>query len=94
MTVYLKSTKFEEKINLEDVLSIPIIVGPTTYLIGDFVESRLSNALASISRADGDIHITVDADLEDGVDTVSSQAIYTKFAENYNYPSGISYKTG
>lgn len=94
MSIYLKSSKFEEKISIDDVLSIPISVGSTTYFIGDFVESRLSNALASISREDGDIQITVDADLEDGVDTVSSQAAYTEYASNYKYPAGISYKTG
>lgn len=94
MSIYLKSSKFEEKISIENVLSIPIVVGSTTYLLGDFVESRLSNALASISREDGDIQITVDADLEDGIDTVSSQAAYTEFASQYKYPAGISYKTG
>jgi len=93
MSVYIKTDKFGDRVTIEDILGIPIAVWNTTYLLGDLIDSRLSNAIASISRSNGDIQITVDADLEDGMDTVSSQAAYTQFASGYKYPPGISYKT-
>lgn len=94
MNIILKSSKFEDDVRLEDILSLPISLGTITYSLGDFVESTLSNATASVSRTDGDVEITVDADLEDGFDTVSTQRTFLDFAEKYEFPSGISYKTG
>jgi multidrug efflux pump subunit AcrB len=50
-----------------------------------------SNATASVNRTDGDIQITVGADLEPGVDSVKTTATITKYAEEYTYPAGVSY---
>ena len=87
MNVILKSSKFDTNVRLEDVLAIPLYVGPTRYLVGDFVDSQISNATASITRENGNIQITVDADLETGIDSVSTQAEFKKFAEGYVYPA-------
>ena len=92
MSVILKSSQFTNTVNLEDVLSIPISIGTTTYRVGDFVESRLTNATASISREDGNIQIAVDSDLEPSVDSVSTQTNFIKYADGYNFPSGVSYQ--
>lgn len=92
MNVVLKSSQFGDDVRVEDVLSIPLTVGTTTYHIGDFVESRLTNATASITRENGDIQITVDADLEVGFDTLVAQKALTDFASSYEFPSGVSYK--
>lgn len=94
MSLYLKSSKFGDTIQLEDVLAIPISLGQTKYLVGDFVESQISNSLLSISRENWDIQITVDADLETGVDTIASQTRYVEFAKSYAYPRWISYQAG
>ena len=92
MSVILKSSQFRESIVLEDILSIPIAVWTINYRIGDFVESQLTNATASITRVDWDIQITVDADIEEWGDTVSTQKSFAEFAAKYDFPSGISYK--
>ncbi len=94
MSVILKSSQFLDDVRIEDILSVPIVVGQTTYQIGDFVESQLTNATASITRVDGDIEITVDADLKEWGDTVSTQKKFTEYANTYEFPSGITSKAG
>lgn len=79
---------------MEDILSIPITVGQTTYVVSDLVDNKINNATEKISRNDGDIQITVDADLEDGVDSVATQAEFIKFAQGYTFPSGVHYEAG
>jgi hypothetical protein len=49
---------------MENILSIPITIGNTSYNIGDFVESTITNATATVSREDGKIQITVESNLE------------------------------
>lgn len=94
MSVILKSSQFREDVRIEDILSVPVVARETTYQIGDFIESEITNATASITRVDGDIEITVDADLEEWVDTVSAQSIFSEYANTYEFPSGITFKVG
>lgn len=94
MSVILKSSQFREDVRIEDILSVPVVAWETTYQIGDFIESEITNATASITRVDGDIEITVDADLEEWVDTVSVQSIFSEYANTYEFPSGITFKVG
>lgn len=94
MDIILKSSQFSSEVSLEDVLAIPISSGPNTYVIGDFVDSQITNATASITRQDGDIQITVDGDMEQGMDSISTQATFVQFAEKYEYPQGITYAVG
>ena len=60
MNVIIKSSKFDTDVRLENILAIPLTVGQTRYLVGDFIDSQISNATASIVREDGNIQITVD----------------------------------
>ncbi len=64
MDIILKSSQFVSNVRLEDVLAIPLVVGQTSYVVWDFVESKLTNATASVTRENGNIQITVDADLK------------------------------
>jgi multidrug efflux pump subunit AcrB len=75
-------------------LNIPINVGSTTYRISNFVDNRIENAIASVKRENGNIQITVDSDLEKGIDTLTTQKAIETFAQSYNFPAGISYGTG
>lgn len=94
MNVILKSSQFTGDIRIENILAIPITIGQNTFLIGDFIENKITNSTALISRENGDIQITVDADLDTGVDSVSTQAAFVAYAQSYLYPPGISYKAG
>ena len=64
MDVKIRSDRFTESVKMEDILSIPIVVGDTSYVIRDFVDTTITNATATVSREDGRIQITVDANLE------------------------------
>ncbi len=91
MNVVLKSDTFQSGAHMEDVLNIPFTVWPNTYRIGDFVDTKTQNAVASIAREDGKIQITVDADLDTGMDTVTKQAKFEEFAKAYTFPKWVSY---
>lgn len=92
MNVVLKQSNFREKVNIDEILSTTFTIGQHTYQIGNFVDYSPKNAIASIQREDGKILITVDADLEDGVDSYSTQNKFEEFAKSYTFPSGISYE--
>lgn len=94
MSIILKTDTFQKESRMEDILSIPFTVGPTTYTVGNFVDTRTQNAIASVNREDGKVQISVEADLENGVDSVSSQAGFVEYASRYQFPAGISYKAG
>jgi len=64
MDVKVKVSKFGDDVRLEDILSIPIAIGNTNYIVGDFVDSTLTNATATVSRENGKIQITVESNLE------------------------------
>jgi multidrug efflux pump subunit AcrB len=91
MNIILKTSQFQDEIKPEDILAIPLQVWPISYVVWDFVEVKLTNATARVAREDGKIQITVDGDLEQGIDTVTMQRQYEEFAKSYPYPPGISY---
>jgi multidrug efflux pump subunit AcrB len=94
MSVILKTDTFQKESRMEDILSIPFTVGSTTYTVGNFVDTRTQNAIASVNREAGKVQIAVEADLEKWVDSVSSQSAFVAYANKYQFPVGISYKAG
>jgi multidrug efflux pump subunit AcrB len=90
--IIVKSSQFARDIDINNILSLPISIGQTTYRAGDFIESAISNATANISRQDGKIEITIDADAENVKETAELKTRFTAFADAYKYPAGISYK--
>ena len=94
MNIVLKSDRFIQEAKMEDILGISFVVWNSTYKIGNFVDTKVQNAIASVNRENGKVQITVEWDLELGVDTLSSQAQFQKFAESYNFPAGIAFEIG
>lgn len=92
MNIVLKSDRFIQEAKLEDILGISFTIGATTYKIGNFVDNKVQNAIASVNRENGKVQITVEGDLDLGVDTLSTQTVFQKYADAYNFPTGISYK--
>lgn len=64
MDVKIKTDKFSDDVKMDDILSIPINVGNANFVIRDFVDTTLSNAIAVVTREDGNIQITVESDIE------------------------------
>ena len=77
---------------MENILSIPFTIGTTSYRVGEFLDTKTQNAIASVNRENGKVQIAVEADLETGVDSVSSQAAFVDYASKYQFPPGISYR--
>lgn len=91
MNIVLKSDKFIKEAKMEDILGLSFIIWPTTYKVGNFVDNKVQNAIASVNRESGKVQITVEWDLELGVDTLSTQAVFQEYAKSYNFPEGITY---
>lgn len=91
MNVLLKTDTFLSGAKMEDVLGIKFTVGQTEYRVGNFVDTKAQNAIALVKRENGKVQITVDADLEAGLDTTKAQAQFESYAKGYNFPKGISY---
>lgn len=92
MNVIIKSDTFRNEAKMEDILWISFTVWTNTYKIGNFVETKTQNAIASVNREDGKVQISVESDLEKWIDTISTQAKFVEFAKTYKFPNGISYK--
>jgi multidrug efflux pump subunit AcrB len=92
--IVVKSSQFIWDVDVNNILSLPLSAGQLTYRVGDFIESQISSATANISRQDGKIQITIDADAEDVKQNISLQAQYVEFAKTYPYPEGIAYAVG
>ncbi|MBX9809074.1 efflux RND transporter permease subunit, partial [Candidatus Gracilibacteria bacterium] len=50
--------------------------------------------IASVSREGGKVQISVESDLEKGIDSISTQAKFVEFASKYKFPAGISFRAG
>jgi HAE1 family hydrophobic/amphiphilic exporter-1 len=61
------------------------------YQIWNFIEYNTTNSIASVAREDWKIIISVQADLEKWLDTVSTQAKFEEYAKSYDFPAWISY---
>ena len=64
MDVNVKSSRFSDDVKMEDILSLPIVIGNSTYLVQDFIDSTLTNATATVARENGKIQITVESNLD------------------------------
>ncbi len=62
--------------------------------LSDVAMVNTDPSLTSIKRVDGDIVISVEADLDQWLQPTNFQPKLEEFAKNYKYPSGISYKAG
>ena len=94
MNIVLKSDRFIQEAKMEDILGISFVVWNNNYKVGNFIDTKVQNAIASVNRENGKVQITVEGDLNIGVDTLSTQAIFQKYADTYNFPTGISYAIG
>lgn len=94
MDMIIKQSNFRDIINVDDILNSTFTYMWKTYQVWNFANYSPSNSIASISREDWKIVIVVEADVEKWVDTISTQAKYEEFANNYEFPLGISYIRG
>jgi HAE1 family hydrophobic/amphiphilic exporter-1 len=94
LDVILKYAQFINVIKPDDILGHTFSVGSKTYRMGDFIDPVFKNAVASVKREAGLITVSIGADFETGINATEVQSEFTAFAKNYDFPPGISYKTG
>lgn len=94
MDIILKNTAFDGDVSPDDILSIPFHMGNMTYRIGDFLTVSPQNATEHITRKDGDISITVGADVTEAGNALVITDAIMKYAESYTFPAGIRYTSG
>ncbi|MDD3646082.1 MAG: efflux RND transporter permease subunit [Candidatus Gracilibacteria bacterium] len=82
---------FEETLNPDDVENIIVNTKIGKIRVGDFANFEFKKAVNSITRENGDVVISVGSDVEDGYLPTQIQPLLDMFAQDYNYPEGISY---
>ena len=92
--IVLGIAEFEDNLNPQDIMDLVITTRIGDVRVGDYASFSFEPGLSSISREDGKITIGANSDLEPGVLPSEIQPKLIEFAENYNYPEGISYTAG
>lgn len=92
--IVLKDDSFLGDVTPEKIKNIDLAVWKNIYKIGDFLDFKPQNSVASISRENGKIEIAISADLVDGANSIAVNKQILDFAKNYNFEKNISYSSG
>ena len=92
--IVLSVAEFEDTLNPIDILNLTIPTRIGEIRVGDYADFAFEPGLSSIIREDGKITIGANSDLEAGILPSEIQPKLIEYAENYNYPEGISYTAG
>jgi len=90
----LSVAEFEDNLNPKDINDLIINTQVGKIRVGDYADFQFEPGLSSISREDGKISIAANSDLEPWILPTEIQPQLIEFAENYNYPEGVSYTAG
>lgn len=92
--VVVKVAEYVDAVDPQAIVGHQFAFGGKSYRIGDFVDSTVKNAVASVKREDGKITITVEGDVEKDVLPAEIQTKFESYAKSYAFPTGISYSKG
>lgn len=92
--IVLKLQTFADDVSPEMLYNLVIATKAWSVRLSDIATVSTDPSLTSIKRVDGDIVLSVEADLDQGLKPTEFQPKLEEFAKNYDYPVGISYKTG
>lgn len=92
MDITVKSDTHYTALNLEKILGQKITTKSGPLTLGSLVTYQFSNALIDVRRVDGDLTISVESDVRDGFKAGDLLIELNKYAEEYAYPEGVSYK--
>ena len=92
--IVLSVAEFEDNLNPKDINDLIINTQVGKIRVGDYADFQFEPGLSSISREDGKISIAANSDLEPWILPTEIQPQLIEFAENYNYPEGVSYTAG
>lgn len=92
--VVVKTAEYVDAVDPQAIMGHNFAFGGKTYRIGDFVDSNVKNAVASVKREDGKITVTVEGDTEKDVLPAPVQSKFEAFASTYEFPAGITFSKG
>ena len=90
--IVLKLKPFVDDVSPETLYNLMITTKAGQIRLSDIATIATDPSLTSVKRVDGDIVISVEADLEQWLQPTNFQPKLEEFAKNYNYPTGISTK--
>ena len=91
--IVLSIAEFEDSVSPEDIEDLLVTTRIGKIRVWDYASFSFEPALSSIGRLDGKINISVESELENGVLPTDIQPQLIDFAEQYNFPEGISYSS-
>lgn len=92
--VVVRTAEYSDAIDPQAIINHNFAYAGKTYRIGDFVDSTVKNAVASVKREEGKITIVAEGDVEKDVLPAGIQSKYEEFANAYEFPAGISFSKG
>ncbi|MFB0965809.1 MAG: efflux RND transporter permease subunit, partial [Patescibacteria group bacterium] len=92
--VVVKVAEYVDAVDPQAIVGHQFAFGGKNYRIGDFIDSTVKNAVASVKREDGKITITVEGDVEKDVLPAGLQTKFEEYAKSYEFPAGITYSKG
>ena len=94
INLIVKYAQFVNEVDPDLLLSHIFKYAGKDYRLGDFIDAKVTNAVASIKREAGLTTISIGGDVEEGVSATETQSKFLGFAEKYDFPPGISYSAG
>ena len=91
--IVLKVDSFVDDVSPETLYNLVLTTRAGQIRLSDIASVATDPSLTSVKRVDQDIVITVEADLDQGLQPTSFQSQFEQFAKNYDFPPGISYKS-
>ena len=92
--IVIKVSSFTEDVSPELLYNLIISTRSWPVRLSDVATVSTDPALTNVTRLDGDIVISVESDLQQWLQPTDYQPLLEQFAQEYDYPTGISYKAG
>lgn len=92
--IVLKYNDLNDEVTPDKLLSLSILTQAWKIKLSSILDYNLENSVASISREDGSISVKVSAWVEKWSPTLELQNKLVAFAEAYDFPDNITFKSG
>ncbi|MDD2907242.1 MAG: efflux RND transporter permease subunit [Candidatus Gracilibacteria bacterium] len=92
--IVLKIAQFEDNLSPEDIDNLMVNTSIGKVRVGDFITTEFAKSISSITRENGRVSITVEADINTGILPSELQPKVDEYAKNYNYPDGVFFEKG
>jgi len=92
--IVLKIKEFDDNLSPDDIKNLIIKTRVWDIKVWNYADYEFIKAVSSINRDDSKISIAVESDIISWFLPTDIQPLFVNFAEQYNFPEGISYSAG